>query len=211
MKKADIIFITTFLSLLLFGCSAETDNLQQNTQTSYTSTVYESQIVTNEGSKTPSDASPYQNSDEISNEAEKQSFPDKTESEHNETDGEAEENIMLQIKVNGYTLKAKFTDNSSARELMAKLKDSPITIDMHDYGSFEKVGALPFELPTNDTYITTEPGDIILYQGNQLTVYYDVNSWSFTHVAKIIDTDSDTLKQILGSGDVTVEFSLRRI
>ena len=77
---------------------------------------------------------------------------------------------------------------------------------MHDYGNFEKVGPLPFELPRNDETITTEPGDIILYQGNQITIYYDENTWNFTRLAKIDNVTREELLDVLGSGDVTVTF-----
>ena len=114
---------------------------------------------------------------------------------------------LLQIEANGYTFLADFEDNSSAEALKEQLKTCSITIDMHDYGNFEKVGELPFTLPRNDEQITTEPGDVILYLGNNLTIYYDVNSWNFTRVAKIRDADS-TLKDKLGDGNVTVTLSL---
>ncbi|MEE3333671.1 MAG: cyclophilin-like fold protein [Ruminococcus sp.] len=114
---------------------------------------------------------------------------------------------LLKIKANGYTFKADFMNNSSAKVLKKKLQKGSITIKMNDYGNFEKVGDLPFSLPTNDKYITTSPGDVILYQGNQLTIYYDTNSWEFTKVAKIRG-DNSTLKQKLGDGNVTVILSL---
>ena len=114
---------------------------------------------------------------------------------------------VLQIEANGNTFLADFEDNSSAEALIEQLKGGSITIDMHDYGNFEKVGELPFTLPRNDEQITTEPGDVILYLGNNLTIYYDVNSWDFTRVAKIRGADS-TIKDKLGDGNVTVTLSL---
>lgn len=114
---------------------------------------------------------------------------------------------LLQIEANGNTFLADFEDNSSAEALIEQLKGGSITIDMHDYGNFEKVGELPFALPRNDEQITTEAGDVILYLGNNLTIYYDVNSWNFTRVAKIRGADS-TLKDKLGDGNVTVTLSL---
>ncbi len=115
---------------------------------------------------------------------------------------------MLKIEVNGHTLLADFENNSSAEALKEKLKNGSIEIEMSDYGSFEKVGDLPFSLPRNDEDITTEAGDVILYQGNKLTIYYDTNSWSFTRIAKIRNANTD-LEEILGSGDVTVQLSLK--
>ena len=78
---------------------------------------------------------------------------------------------------------------------------------MHDYGSFEKVGPLGTTIPRNDEDITTTPGDVILYQGNQITIYYDENRWDFTKLGHI-DIGQDELKAVLGSGDVTVILSV---
>ena len=71
-------------------------------------------------------------------------------------------------------------------------------------GSLEKVGSLPWTLPRNDEQITTSPGDIILYKGNQITIYYDTNSWSFTRLAKIGITSKEELLDVLSEGNVTV-------
>ena len=99
-------------------------------------------------------------------------------------------------------------DNSSAEAFMALLAEGDVTIDMRDYGNFEKVGGLGTSLPTNDTSITTQPGDVILYQGNAITIYYDVNTWSFTRLGKIANVSEDEMRAVLGAGDVSVRFSL---
>ena len=101
---------------------------------------------------------------------------------------------------------AHLEDNSSAEALAEKLSEGEISVDMSDYGNFEKVGDLPWELPTNDESITTEPGDIILYQGNKITIYYDENTWDFTRLAKIEDVTTEELLEALGTDDVTVRF-----
>lgn len=118
-----------------------------------------------------------------------------------------ESKMKLKIEVNGHTLSAALTDNSSAKALAELIKNEPLTLNLSDYGNFEKVGPLPQRLPTNDENITTEPGDIILYQGNQITIYYDVNTWKFTRLGHI-DIAQDELKAILGEGDVTVTLSM---
>lgn len=101
-------------------------------------------------------------------------------------------------------------DNSSAEAFIFLLEEGDITVKMHDYGSFEKVGSLDRRLPTNNEQITTEPGDVILYQGNQITIYYDTNTWNFTRLGKVIDLSRKELTDALGDGDVTVVFSLSR-
>ena len=72
----------------------------------------------------------------------------------------------------------------------------------------EKVGALGRSFPRNDEQITTQAGDIILYQGNALVIYYAPNSWNFTRLGKIDDVTAEELKSILGDGNVTVTLSL---
>lgn len=116
------------------------------------------------------------------------------------------EEPMLKITVGEYELLATFEDNPSAQEFQQLLAQGPVTIEMEDYGGFEKVGPLGTTLTRSDASITTQPGDVILYQGNQITIYYGTNSWTFTRLAKI--EDADDLKDKLGVGTVSVTFSL---
>lgn len=116
--------------------------------------------------------------------------------------------LSLKIYVKDKVLKAMLVDNSSTRALIEKLKQGPVTIDAHDYGNFEKVGDLGFNLPQNDEHIVTVPGDLILYQGRRFVIYYDTNTWDFTRLGKIKDADQKTLKDILGDGKVTVRIEL---
>ena len=112
----------------------------------------------------------------------------------------------MKITVGDYELLATFEDNPSARAFQELLAQGPLTVSMEDYGGFEKVGPLGTTLTRSDTSITTEPGDVILYQGNQITIYYGTNSWTFTRLAKI--DDPTDLQAKLGEGTVQVTFSL---
>lgn len=118
----------------------------------------------------------------------------------------SQEESGLKITVGDQELLASFADNSSADEFRDLLAQGPVTISMEDYGGFEKVGPLGTTLTRNDTQITTEPGDVILYQGNQITIYYGTNTWNFTRLAKI--NDPADLQTKLGTGTVQVTFSL---
>ena len=117
-----------------------------------------------------------------------------------------QEDAALKITVGDYELLATFEENSSAEEFRDLLAQGPITVEMEDYGGFEKVGPLGTTLTRNDTQITTQPGDVILYQGDQITIYYGTNTWSFTKLARI-DVPTD-LQEKLGDGAVQVTFSL---
>ncbi|MBD5342932.1 MAG: hypothetical protein HDR93_06770 [Bacteroides sp.] len=112
------------------------------------------------------------------------------------------------LKVGGNTMSATLTDNEATRELTKLLEQGDITIRMSDYGGFEKVGALPQSLPTSNTQITTAPGDIMLYQGNQMVIFYGSNSWSYTRLGKIDGATVSNLRQFLGNGDIVLTLSL---
>lgn len=89
--------------------------------------------------------------------------------------------------------------------LLTMMQEKLITIQMTDYSGFEKVGALGTSLPTTNSQTTTQSGDIVLYQGNQIVIFYGSNSWSYTRLGKIDDLTG--WEDALGSGDVTVTFS----
>lgn len=110
--------------------------------------------------------------------------------------GGAVENIIY-IKAGEKTLTADLEDNSSADALVELLKKGDITVDMSDYGGFEKVGNLPEALPQNNRQINTEAGDLILYQGNKFVIYYGENSWSLTKLGKIRNADGGELKSAI--------------
>lgn len=116
--------------------------------------------------------------------------------------------IQVTSDSGSHKLSATLVDNSSAAAFYELLKKGAVAIKMHDYGSFEKVGSLGTSLPRNDTQITTTAGDIILYQGNQITIYYDTNSWNFTRLGKVDGVTQAELKKILGKGDVTAVFEI---
>ena len=114
--------------------------------------------------------------------------------------------VFVRVCENAFTVDLE--DNSSAEAFFEKINGDGLTVDMHDYGGFEKVGDLPWELPVNDEEITTEPGDLILYQGNKITVYYDENKWNFTKLGRLNAT-TDEIKEVFGGKEnITAEFFL---
>lgn len=115
---------------------------------------------------------------------------------------------MLTIQAGDDKFTAELENNSSADALVELLREKSLTIEMSDYGGFEKVGSIGTDLPRNDQQITTEPGDLILYQGNSITIYYGTNSWNFTKLGHVKDVTQKELIRILGDEDVTVTFSL---
>lgn len=114
------------------------------------------------------------------------------------------EKMTLQIGDSAFT--ATLESNASVDALVGMMSDAPVTIQMSDYSGFEKVGSLGTSLPADDSRTTTHAGDIVLYNGNQIVIFYGSNSWSYTRLGKIDDLSG--WEDALGSGDVTVTFSL---
>ena len=121
------------------------------------------------------------------------------------------ENNTIKLTVEGgKSFTATLEGNSSAKALKKQLAKGSITVEMNDYGDMEKVGSLGISLPRNDRQTTTGPGDIILYLGNNLVIYYDTNSWNFTRIGKVngISTRKEMLDLLGGTGKISITLSL---
>ncbi len=114
----------------------------------------------------------------------------------------------LYVTANGETRTATLADNEATEALIGLLADGPVTVSMHDYGGWEKVGDLPRSLPTSNTQIKARPGDIMLYQGYQMVIFYGDNSWSYTRLGRIDGATASNLRSWLGNGSVDVTLSL---
>lgn len=112
------------------------------------------------------------------------------------------------ITAQGITFTADFAESDSADALRELLGDGDLTISMSDYGSFEKVGSIGKSLSRKDTQISTTAGDIMLYQGNQIVIFYGENSWSYSRLGRIEDVSADDLLSAFGKGDIDITFSL---
>ena len=119
------------------------------------------------------------------------------------------EEIVLTVA--GKELTVDWAENSSVDALRELLKKGDITLDMSDYGGFEKGAPLPESLPQNNEQMNTDAGDIILYQGKQFVIYYDTNSWSLTPLGKITGISKAELQSLLGAGNVTAVLSLVKL
>lgn len=119
-----------------------------------------------------------------------------------------QETMKINITIDSRTMTATLADNSSARALYEALCSEPMTYEAHDYGNFEKVGTLSQSFPQNNEQITTQPGDIILYQGNSLCIYYDTNTWTFTRIGKIDNATQQDIKDFVKAGQGNVSITL---
>ena len=123
----------------------------------------------------------------------------------NETESKSEETMHLFI---GKTeVSVAWEDNESVNALIDLVKTEPLVIDMSMYGGFEQVGSIGTSLPRNDEQTTTEAGDIVLYSGNQIVIFYGSNSWAYTRLGRITDKTAAEMADLLGNGNVTITIS----
>ena len=128
----------------------------------------------------------------------------------NEQKAESEETeTMLQLKIGETMVEVAWEDNASVAALLEMAKEEPLTIQMSMYGGFEQVGPLGTSLPKDDVQTTTEAGDIVLYSGDQIVVFYGSNSWAYTRLGKITDQTASDLEGLLSNGDVTLTIFVR--
>lgn len=115
----------------------------------------------------------------------------------------------IQLSVNGTVWTVTLENNKSALALVELLKRGERRISASDYGNFEKVGELGTAIVSTDRQITTGPGDLVLYQGSMITLYYDTNSWNFTLLGKIKGQTRESMLKVLGSGNVEMILALK--
>ena len=206
MKKKVIAVVCTCVALFsMTACGSDTDTVQMQEQEK---TIKVTEIADATSSESDTDAEIWKTS--IESGADEQNPETVKEVQNPETPSEEKEaaEMILNIQAGDHLLTATLAQNSSVEALVEMLSGGTVTIWMSDYANMEKVGSLPDSLPGNDEQISTEAGDLILYQGNSFVIYYDTNSWNFTRLGKINDMTQQELKEILGDGDITVELSL---
>lgn len=121
--------------------------------------------------------------------------------------GAREENVMnMNVQIGDAVFSATLEENEAVTAFVEMMREGSVVIQMSDYSGFEKVGPLGTSLPASNSQTTTHAGDIVLYNGNQIVIFYGSNSWSYTRLGHIDDLTG--WEEALGNGDVTVTFSL---
>ena len=113
----------------------------------------------------------------------------------------------LHFKIGNTEVSVDWESNNSVNALIKLVESEPLVIDMSMYGGFEQVGSLGTSLPRDDKQITTKAGDIVLYSGNQIVVFYGSNSWAYTRLGRITDKTASELADLLGNGNVKITIS----
>lgn len=124
----------------------------------------------------------------------------------NEKGTEENTKMKMNVQIGENTFSASLEENDAAAAFIEMIREAPVVIQMDDYSGFEKVGALGTSLPTSNQQTTAQSGDIVLYNGNQIVIFYGSNSWSYTRLGKIDNLSG--WEEALGDGNVTVTFSI---
>jgi len=114
----------------------------------------------------------------------------------------------MNITIDGVTKSVTLVDNAAARALVARLQESPVTVTLNTSGGFEIWGALGFSLPTSNEQITAQPGDVILYNGSNICLFYGSNSWSYTRLGHIDGLTEEELRAFLHAGESNIKVML---
>ena len=131
------------------------------------------------------------------------------ENKENSDNNDQTTTMIMNITAGGKTITATLADNATAKELAEKLKAGSITVQMKANG-FEYYGPLGFSLTSHNEQVTAVSGDIMLYNSNNICVFYGNNSWSYTPLGKVDGLSADELKAFFGTGDVSVTFSMKQ-
>ncbi len=200
MKKTIAMLLSISLLLIMSACSLKQSAEQKtNHQTSFSMSA-EMQDSTTAKSEMPTDS--------ITSEKEETPSKSVTELPEQQKEEEPMNQAQFYITAKSTTFTANFADNSSADAFRDLLREGDLTINMSDYGNFEKVGSIGKSLPRKDTQISTTTGDVVLYQGNQIVIFYGTNSWSYSRLGKIEDANAEALLSAFGNGDAAITFSL---
>ena len=117
------------------------------------------------------------------------------------------EAIVMQMRISDTPVTVEWEDNESVEALRALCAEEPLEIQMSMYGGFEQVGSLGETLPRDDVQTVTQSGDIVLYTGSQLVVFYGSNSWAYTRLGHIVDQSEEDIARLLGNGNVVITIS----
>lgn len=129
-------------------------------------------------------------------------FPEESE----ETVNEEEDSEMI-LRIENEEINVVWEDNQSVNALKELVSEKELSISMHMYGGWEQVGSIGTGLPRNDVQTTAKPGDIMLYSGDQIVVFYGDNSWAYTKLGTMDGYTQAQLREMLGNGNVTLTIS----
>ena len=112
------------------------------------------------------------------------------------------------ITIGGVTKTATMVDNAATQELVTRLQQAPVTVTLNSSGGFEIWGALGFSLTTSNEQVNAQPGDIVLYNGSNICMFYGTNSWSYTRLGHIDGLSENELRTFLHASESNISVML---
>ena len=206
MKRMRILVCSIALAALLVGCGESGQAVEETIEITL---AQEEENMVKESEESGEQTLPESTFDEQAEAPQAaQELEEIQTTQESNINAEGDKTVMkMNVQIGEATFTASLLENEAVDALKEMMEEAPVVIQMSDYSGFEKVGALGTSLPTSNSQTTTQAGDIVLYQGNQIVIFYGSNSWSYTRLGHIDDLTG--WEEALGSGDVTVIFSMQ--
>ncbi len=188
--KEKLLILLLSSAICMSGCAGKADTTETSafTEASAESSTIAVEATTKQGTSTES------------------ATASEAETTGSETTAETAKEKTMVLKIGDTKVPVTWEDTDSVSDLKALAKDS-LTIEMSMYGGFEQVGPIGQSITRNDSQTTTSSGDIVLYSGDQIVIFYGSNSWSYTRLGRI-DLSEDEMKELLSNGNVTITLSM---
>ena len=113
----------------------------------------------------------------------------------------------MKLKIGNAEVHVTWEENESVDALAALAAEGPLTIQLSMYGGFEQVGPIGQSIISDDQQTTTQAGDVVLYSGDQIVVFYGSNSWAYTRLGHV-DLSQKEMEDLLGNGDVMLTLQM---
>ena len=202
MKKITAVLLIVVCCVLFSACNGEENKTEITTPTT--------QLKTSESTTAAMTTQPTTNTtiEPITQVPETTAInKQETQAQSVEQTEQTEQTSALQMTIGNTPASVDWEDNAAVQALTELCRNHPLTIQMSMYGGFEQVGSIGTDLPQNDVQTTTSSGDIVLYSGNQMVVFYGSNSWEYTRLGRITDKTQAELTELLSNGNVTITLS----
>lgn len=202
MKKITAVLLIVVCCVLFSACNGEENKTEITTPTT--------QLTTSESTTAAMTTKPTTNTtiEPITQVPETTAInKQETQAQSVEQTEQTEQTSALQMTIGNTPASVDWEDNAAVQALTELCRNHPLTIQMSMYGGFEQVGSIGTDLPQNDVQTTTSSGDIVLYSGNQMVVFYGSNSWEYTRLGRITDKTQAELTELLSNGNVTITLS----
>ena len=202
--KVRMIVASLFIMMTLSACGGKEDIPEADSSIPESENVYTEE--TDKIAETGSEAMTYRTEEIMGYILQ---YPDRQMKGSETVKNREDEESVMTMKIGESPVQVDWEDNESVEALKSLAKQGDITIQMSMYGGFEQVGSLGESLPRNDKQTTTKSGDIVLYSGNQIVIFYGSNSWAYTRLGHISDKDESQMEELLSNGDETVTISAK--